>query len=209
MNNHVHFRENSLGKWTPRSILFDCESDDVDSVLASDIGSILEANQSICGHESAVYHSRSHYTIGKELIDMDALRRESEQCDQVEDFLIFSSQYGGTGSGFTSLIMERMEVEFGRKTTIVNFSVVPSESNQSQEVVSMYNNVLAMGDKGDQGAIDIFVDNPQLYKVLSQNNTSQGDEETVTQARINELIAEKALLLTAGRRFGGNSCRNF
>ena len=27
MNNYVHFRENSLGKWTPRSILVDCESD--------------------------------------------------------------------------------------------------------------------------------------------------------------------------------------
>ncbi len=30
LNNHVHFRENSLGKWTPRSLFFDSESDQID-----------------------------------------------------------------------------------------------------------------------------------------------------------------------------------
>ena len=91
---------------------------------------MVESNQCLSGHEQAVYHSRSHYTIGKELIDLEVIRREAEQCDRVEDFLVFQSQYGGTGSGLTSLFMERLSIEFS-KTSKVAFSIAPSLNNMS------------------------------------------------------------------------------
>ena len=43
------------------------------------------------------------------------MRREIEKCDSFEGFLILHSVGGGTGSGLTSLLCERMSVEYGKK----------------------------------------------------------------------------------------------
>ncbi|MPD05841.1 Tubulin alpha chain, testis-specific [Portunus trituberculatus] len=40
-------------------------------------------------------------------------------------FLIFHSFGGGTGSGFTSLLMERLSVDYGKKSKL-EFSVYPA-----------------------------------------------------------------------------------
>ncbi|CAF4317499.1 unnamed protein product, partial [Adineta steineri] len=52
---------------------------------------------------------------GKQIIDLvlDRLRKLSDQCDGLQGFLIFHSFGGGTGSGFTSLLMERLSLEYG------------------------------------------------------------------------------------------------
>ena len=44
INHHTIFRENRIGKWTPRSIFFDCESDTIDSLVyaGEGVGEILE-----------------------------------------------------------------------------------------------------------------------------------------------------------------------
>ena len=33
VNNYVHFRENSLGRWTPRSLFFDSDPSAIDRLL--------------------------------------------------------------------------------------------------------------------------------------------------------------------------------
>ena len=38
INHEVLFREDSFGRWTPRSIFFDLESDNIDKLLTSEIG---------------------------------------------------------------------------------------------------------------------------------------------------------------------------
>ena len=57
-------------------------------------------------------HFRGHYTIGKEIVDLvlDRIRKLADQCTGLQGFLIFHSFGGGTGSGFTSLLMERLSV---------------------------------------------------------------------------------------------------
>ena len=40
-------------------------------------------------------------------------------------FLIFHSFGGGTGSGFTSLLMERLSVDYGKKSKL-EFSIYPA-----------------------------------------------------------------------------------
>ena len=58
---------------------------------------------------SSLSQNRGHYTIGKEIVDvvLDRMRRLADQCSGLQGFLIFHSFGGGTGSGFTSLLMER------------------------------------------------------------------------------------------------------
>jgi Tubulin/FtsZ family, GTPase domain len=46
-------------------------------------------------------------------------------CSGLQGFLIFHSFGGGTGSGFTSLLMERLSVDYGKKSKL-EFSVYPA-----------------------------------------------------------------------------------
>jgi hypothetical protein len=64
---------------------------------------------------------------GKECIDLtlDRIRKMSDQCSGLQGFLIFHSFGGGTGSGFASLLMERLSVDFPKKSKLT-FSIYPA-----------------------------------------------------------------------------------
>ena len=82
----------------------------------------------ITGKEDAANnYARGHYTIGREIVDhvLDRIRRLSDQCSGLQGFLIFHSFGGGTGSGFTSLLMERLSVDYGKKSKL-EFSIYPA-----------------------------------------------------------------------------------
>ena len=84
----------------------------------SNFRSLFHPEQLISGKEDAANnYARGHYTVGKELIDivLERLRKQAEQCTGLQGFLIFHSFGGGTGSGFTSLLMERLSVDYGKK----------------------------------------------------------------------------------------------
>jgi tubulin alpha len=46
-------------------------------------------------------------------------------CSGLQGFLIFHSFGGGTGSGFTSLLMERLSVDYGKKSKL-EFAIYPA-----------------------------------------------------------------------------------
>jgi len=52
-------------------------------------------------------------------------RKQAESCTGLQGFLIFHSFGGGTGSGFTSLLMERLSVDYGKKSKL-EFSIYPA-----------------------------------------------------------------------------------
>lgn len=56
---------------------------------------------------------------------LDRIRKLSDQCTGLQGFLIFHSFGGGTGSGFTSLLMERLSVDYGKKSKL-EFAVYPA-----------------------------------------------------------------------------------
>ena len=70
---------------------------------------------------------RGHYTVGKEIIDtvLDRIRRLADNCSGLQGFFVFHSFGGGTGSGFTSLLMERLSVDYGKKSKL-EFSIYPA-----------------------------------------------------------------------------------
>jgi len=82
----------------------------------------------ITGKEDAANnYARGHYTIGKEIIDvvLDRIRKLADQCTSLQGFLIFHSFGGGTGSGFASLLMERLSVDYGKKSKL-EFAIYPA-----------------------------------------------------------------------------------
>jgi tubulin alpha len=56
---------------------------------------------------------------------LDRIRKLADQCTGLQGFLIFHSFGGGTGSGFTSLLMERLSVDYGKKSKL-EFSIYPA-----------------------------------------------------------------------------------
>ena len=82
-----------------------------DEVRTGNYRALFKPENMITGKEDAANnYARGHYTIGKELIDVtcDKIRRVADQCSGLQGFLVFHSFGGGTGSGFTSLLMERL-----------------------------------------------------------------------------------------------------
>ncbi len=66
--------------------------------------------QLISGKEDAANnYARGHYTIGREQIGVavDKLRTMAEQCHGLQGFIVYHAYGGGTGSGFTSLLMDK------------------------------------------------------------------------------------------------------
>merc|ERR1712055_604869 len=63
----------------------------------------------------------------EEFVDLilDRIRKLADQCTGLQGFLIFHSFGGGTGSGFTSLLMERLSVDYGKKSKL-EFAIYPS-----------------------------------------------------------------------------------
>ena len=79
---------------------------------------------------------------GKEQIEVtvDRIRRMADQATALQGFLIFHSFGGGTGSGFASLLMERLSVDYGKKSKL-GFSIYPAPQ-VSTAIVEPYNAVL-------------------------------------------------------------------
>lgn len=48
----------------------------------------------------------------------------AEACSGLQGFMLFHSFGGGTGSGFSALMMERLSVDYGKKSKL-EFSIYP------------------------------------------------------------------------------------
>ena len=64
----------------------------------------------------------------------------ADQAGGLQGFLVFHSFGGGTGSGFASLLMERLSVDYGKKSKL-GFSIYPAPQ-VATAIVEPYNAVL-------------------------------------------------------------------
>lgn len=99
-----------------------------DEIRTGTYKQLFHPEQLISGMEDAANnYARGHYTIGKEQIDlsMDKIRRLVDQCSGLQGFVVFHSFGGGTGSGFGSLLMERLSMEYSKKSKL-GFSIYPA-----------------------------------------------------------------------------------
>ncbi|KAH9360581.1 hypothetical protein HPB48_012932 [Haemaphysalis longicornis] len=140
---NTFFAETGAGRHVPRAVFVDLEPTVVDEVRSGAYRQLYHPEQLISGKEDAANnYARGHYTIGKEIVDLvlDRIRKLADQCTGLQGFLVFHSFGGGTGSGFTSLLMERLSVDYGKKSKL-EFSIYPAPQ-VSTAVVEPYNSIL-------------------------------------------------------------------
>ncbi|XP_020209648.1 tubulin alpha-3 chain, partial [Cajanus cajan] len=127
----------------PRAVFIDLESTVIDEVHAGTYRQLFHPEQLISGKEDAANKfARGHYTVGKEIVDLclDRVRKLADNCTGLQGFLVFNAVGGGTGSSLGSLLLERLSVDYTKKSKL-GFTIYPSPQ-VSTAMVEPYNSVL-------------------------------------------------------------------
>ena len=115
------FDETAAGQYVPRNLSVDLEPNVIDDVKNSLHSAIFHPEYLLSGKEDAANNfARGHYTVGKEIIDKvnDRMRKLVDNCDNVQGFVINHSVGGGTGSGLGALVLERIAVDYRKKSKV-------------------------------------------------------------------------------------------
>lgn len=195
------FAEVNGGKHVPRTVFVDLEQTVIDEVRTGAYKQLFHPEQLISGKEDAANnYARGHYTVGKEIIDpvLDRIRKLADNCDGLQGFLVFHSFGGGTGSGFGALLMERLSVEYGKKSKL-EFSVYPAPQ-VSTVVVEPYNSILTTHTTLEHSDCSFMVDNEAIYDICRRNLGIVRP----TYTNLNRIIAQVVSSITASLRFDGS-----
>ena len=197
---NTFFSETQGGKHVPRAIFVDLEPSVVDEVRNGVYKHLFHPEQLITGKEDAANnYARGHYTVGKEHVDsvVDRVRKLTENCTGLQGFLVFHSFGGGTGSGFASLLMERLSVDYGKKSKL-EFSVYPAPQI-STAVVEPYNSILTTHTTLEHSDCAFMVDNEAIYDICRKNLSI----ERPSYINLNRLLSQIVSSITASLRFEG------
>lgn len=195
------FSDTGNGKFVPHSVFVDLEPTVIDEIRTGVHKNFYHPETMISGKEDAANnYARGHYTVGKEIIDtvLGQLRRQAEKCSGLQGFLVFNSFGGGTGSGFTALLLERLKNDYG-KSLLLQFSVYPAPKI-STAVVEPYNSVLTSHSTIDYSNVTFLFDNEALYDICQTN--LQIDRPGYLN--LNRLLAQVVASTTISLRFAGS-----
>jgi len=194
------FSSTPNGKQVPRALYVDLEPTVVDEVRVGPYGKLFGRDQLISGKEDAANnYARGHYTAGKDILapTLDRIRKLADQCDGLQGFLIFHAVGGGTGSGFGSLLLERLSADYGKKSRL-DFCIYPSPQ-LSNAVVEPYNSVLSTHALLEHTDCAFLLDNEAIYDISKR---SLGIARPTYQ-NLNRLIAQVISSMTTSLRFNG------
>jgi tubulin beta len=169
-------------------------------VRSGPYGELFKPDNFVFGQSGAGNNwAKGHYTEGAELVDqvLEVIRREAEQCDQLQGFQLSHSLGGGTGSGLGTLLMSKIREEFHEKM-LCTFSVVPSPK-VSDTVVEPYNATLSVHQLVETADEVFCIDNEALYDICFRTLKLA----TPTYGDLNHLVSSVMSGITCCLRFPG------
>jgi len=194
------FSESNSGKNVPRAVFVDLDPTVIDEIRTGTYRTLFHPEQLLSGKEDAANnYARGHYTVGRGILDvtLDRIRKLVDECNGLQGFFIFHSVGGGTGSGFGTLLLERLSVEYGKKSKM-DFCIYPSPQ-VSTAVVEPYNSVLSTHGLLEHTDVAFLLDNEAIYGIAQRSL----DIERPNYTNLNRLIAQVVSSLTASLRFQG------
>merc|ERR1712087_419346 len=127
----------------------------------------------------------------------DRLKKAVEDCDNLQGFIVNHAVGGGTGSGLGALILERIAVDY-RKKSKIGFEIYPAP-NISTCIVEPYNSMLSTQWLLDHTEVSIVLDNEAIYGICQK----QLDIDRPSYRDLNVIIAKVISSMTASLRFDG------
>merc|ERR1712110_1212303 len=189
-----------MGDFVPRQVTVDLESTVIDDIRRGPYQSMFHPEFLVNGKDGAANNfARGHYTVGKEKMDVinDRVRKMVDNSENVQGFIVNHSVGGGTGSGLGGLVLERLSVDY-RKKSKIGFEVYPSP-NLSPVIVEAYNGLLATHLLLDYTEVSLVLDNEALYEILQRDLKVKRP----TYSNINRIMAKAVSSMTASLRFDG------
>jgi len=194
------FDEPTENKYVPRNLYVDLEATVIDDVERGPCGELFHKEFFVKGKEDAANNfARGHYTVGKEHMDKvnDRVRKMVDNSENVQGFLVCHSVGGGTGSGMGMLILERLAVDY-RKKSKIGFEIYPSP-NISTCIVEPYNGLLSTHWLLDHTDVSLVLDNEACYDICQKKL----DIKKPNYENLNRIIAKVISSMTAALRFDG------
>jgi len=194
------FEETGSGQFVPRQITVDLEPTVVDDIRTGEFQQMFHPEFLLNGKEDAANNfARGHYTVGKEILDQvnDRLRKLVDNSENVQGFIINHAVGGGTGSGLGALILERIAVDY-RKKSKIGFEIYPAP-NISTCIVEPYNAMLSTHWLLDHTEVSVVLDNEAIYAICKK----QLSIDRPSYAELNVIIAKVISSMTASLRFDG------
>jgi tubulin alpha len=127
----------------------------------------------------------------------DRIRKLVDNSENVQGFIVNHSVGGGTGSGMGMLILERLAVDY-RKKSKIGFEIYPSP-NISTCIVEPYNGLLSTHWLLDHTDVSLVLDNEALYEICQKKL----DIKKPSYSNLNKIIAKVVSSMTAALRFDG------
>ena len=128
----------------PRSIFLDMEPSSylsperleehyrspLDKIRTGPFRDLFSPGQLLSGNSSALTFGDAY---NSEFIEdsIEGIRKINEKCDSTQGFLLFNAISGGTGSGLSSMILERLADEYDGKSKLA-FSIYPDSFSQAR-----------------------------------------------------------------------------
>merc|ERR1719277_2068231 len=194
------FEETGAGQFVPRQITVDLEPTVVDDIRTGKYAQMFHPEFLLNGKEDAANNfARGHYTVGKEILDQvnDRLRKLVDNSQNVQGFIMNHAVGGGTGSGLGALILERIAVDY-RKKSKIGFEIYPAPKI-STCIVEPYNSMLSTHWLLDHTEVSVMLDNEAIHGICQK----QLDIARPSYEQLNCIIAKVISSMTASLRFDG------
>lgn len=140
----------------------------LDEVRTGCYRNLFHPDQLISGCEDAANnYARGHFTVGRKVIDqcVNQIRKVAHSCSYVQGFIIIDSMAGGTGSGFSTLLSERLSIEYTKRSKF-QVAIYPAPRLETC-VVSPYNSVMNTHSSIDFIELSVIMDNEALYEMCT------------------------------------------
>lgn len=199
-DNNTFYKETLAGKYIPRTVMVDMEPTVIDQIRSGPDKNLYHPDQLISGKEDAANNfARGYYSEGKLYVEkvMESIRLFAESCNGIQGFIVFHSMGGGTGSGITSAVSERLKQNYSKKSNL-EVLVYPAP-RMSTVVVEPYNAMLVSHKTLDTSDCAFMVDNEAIYDI----SANKLDVERPSYRNLNRIISQVVSSITASLRFPG------
>jgi tubulin gamma len=197
----VFFYQADDDHYIPRAILVDLEPRVIKTIQNSAYSKLYNQENIFIGKEGGGAGNcwAKGYVEGEKYQEeiMEMVDREADGSDSLEGFILIHSINGGTGSGFGSYLLEKLNERFPKKL-IQTYSVFPNQ-NESDIVVTPYNSLLTLKRLVLNADCTIVLDNTALNSIA----VDKVKIASPTNQQINSLISTVMTASTTTLRYPG------
>lgn len=208
-----------------RAVVVDMEDGVTNELLSGPMRDVFDTKQFITGQDSGQSGSGNNWACGSRHYGpmyrdqlMEAVRRQAEDADSLQGFMLTHSLGGGTGSGLGSYILGALAEDF---PDVYRFSVSVFPSEDDDVVTSPYNAMLSCAALAEHADCVMPVENQALMDIVTSIEAKSGTAMRRGSALsgvdgngtaghggkpwdgMNGIAANLLLNLTAGMRFDG------